>query len=381
MDSILIEGAKEDYNIEWVREALQHGANVNAILPSDLFHSGITALMAASYGNNVCIMKLLIENGADVNIKTKGGTALILAARSNSIDAAILLIDHTADINAVDSEGKTPLMYAKLYKYEEMKRILIDKKFRLIKKNNDHHFYGSKWGACSEKKYEKSCRFDPYDKCQFPKTEATITYKFIADGVSIDIKGTAQSIIDIDKFYNKLGYKNINYKSLIRSAFKTWDNCSSGIKFKEVNDSDTTADIRIGLYGPLPVNKNQIPPHALSYQPPYPEDISKEYFGDIFFNTVETTVITRNKNELKRRFYLVALHEIGHAIGLKHNDKEESIMTDNSEKLFLMKGISYADTQQASNLYGIGGQSIENCIPLKEHIERIRKRWPLKASL
>ncbi len=350
------------YSISHVKRALRNGANVNAIPDIEPYSGYTSALEESSWNNNVCVSKLLIENGADVNLTTLNGTSLIAAARNNSIDAAILLIKNGANINAVNSDGKTALMLAEERGYNDMITVLQGGKVIQKTQNNsdDYNLYGTKWGACDWKSNEKVCAFNPFDRCQFPVTEATVTYKFIADGTKIKINGATQSITDIDKFYNKPGYENISYKSLIRSAFTTWDNCS-GIKFKEVNGSDATADIRVGIYGPLPLNQDKIPPHALSYPPPYPKQISEEYWGDIYFNTVQTEIINRDKNEMMRRFYLVALHEIGHAIGLKHSGKE-SIMIGDSNQLFALEPALYhSDQEQAIRLYS-HNYSLNECL-------------------
>jgi ankyrin repeat protein len=56
---------------------------------------------------------ILIENGADINIKNKeGNTALIYAAENKNSDLAKILIENGADINIKNKEGKTALAIA-----------------------------------------------------------------------------------------------------------------------------------------------------------------------------------------------------------------------------------------------------------------------------
>jgi uncharacterized protein len=59
-------------------------------------------------------MKLLLEKGADVNLKNKMNmTALTMAVMSNKADAVKLLIENKADVNVVSTlNDQTPLMFA-----------------------------------------------------------------------------------------------------------------------------------------------------------------------------------------------------------------------------------------------------------------------------
>ncbi len=61
-------------------------------------------------------MRILVLNGADVNVRNKccGSTTLMLVAGSydNYIDVIKLLINNGTDINARDNEGKTAIDYA-----------------------------------------------------------------------------------------------------------------------------------------------------------------------------------------------------------------------------------------------------------------------------
>jgi ankyrin repeat protein len=66
-----------------VKKFLEYGASVNEI------SNGMTPLMIAARYNNVEIIKLLIEKGADVKVKDeKGITALKYAEASNAKEAA-----------------------------------------------------------------------------------------------------------------------------------------------------------------------------------------------------------------------------------------------------------------------------------------------------
>lgn len=130
----------EDERLEMVKYLVEHGANVNA--KDEYGHTALSS--ASSYGNlevmkyllansaiidgyvlyitafngQVEAMKLLIENGADINsadIKASneyGDTALITALKWNKPKTTQLLIENGADIYAKNNEGKSALDYA-----------------------------------------------------------------------------------------------------------------------------------------------------------------------------------------------------------------------------------------------------------------------------
>jgi ankyrin repeat protein len=85
------------------------------------------------YAKNKEILKLLIENGADVNIKMAySRTPLIVLVQYRDKDIIELLLESGADINAVDEIGETVLMYISKKSYEfknrgEIAKILLDR--------------------------------------------------------------------------------------------------------------------------------------------------------------------------------------------------------------------------------------------------------------
>ena len=59
-------------------------------------------------------VKALVENGADVNMKSMGLTPLMFAARHNKFEIAKLLIEHGAKLKAKSKRGFTALKYAEI---------------------------------------------------------------------------------------------------------------------------------------------------------------------------------------------------------------------------------------------------------------------------
>ncbi|MFZ6657808.1 ankyrin repeat domain-containing protein [Undibacterium sp. TJN19] len=72
--------------------------------------NGDTALMLASYLNNLPAVKALIERGAEIN--QPGWTALHYAAASGSKDIVALLLEKSAYIDTESPNKTTPLMIA-----------------------------------------------------------------------------------------------------------------------------------------------------------------------------------------------------------------------------------------------------------------------------
>lgn len=74
------------------------------------------------------LAKILIEKGADVNIRDNyGETPLILSLLLKQTEAAKLLIEEGADVNKFDQYGNCPLSLAIEYNQTELEKLLIEK--------------------------------------------------------------------------------------------------------------------------------------------------------------------------------------------------------------------------------------------------------------
>jgi hypothetical protein len=98
----------------------RHGAKLDAKAPH-----GMTALMAAAYGEADCA-EALLEWGADKNAADSmfGDTALHNAARFDQIEIAQLLVQHGADRTKTNNEDKTALDLAKEGGHTEIASLL-----------------------------------------------------------------------------------------------------------------------------------------------------------------------------------------------------------------------------------------------------------------
>ena len=84
--------------------------------------------MEAAIGGHLELAKLLIDKGADVNARDKGGrTALMEAALEGHFELAKLLIDKGADVYAKQKSGWTALMSAAASGDLAMVKLLLEK--------------------------------------------------------------------------------------------------------------------------------------------------------------------------------------------------------------------------------------------------------------
>jgi ankyrin repeat protein len=121
---------------------LQKGANVNKFhVIKDGDTAGKTsgsALMAAVSKGYLDIVKLLIENGADLEYKAGNAddqTALTLAAKSGSRNIMEYLLDKGTKINYQDANGETALMIASKNGFAECVNVLLNHKPDMSLKN------------------------------------------------------------------------------------------------------------------------------------------------------------------------------------------------------------------------------------------------------
>ncbi|HEY1172403.1 MAG TPA: acyltransferase family protein [Verrucomicrobiae bacterium] len=83
---------------------LSNGTDANVMHPT----WGISALSAATMHNRLEVMKLLIQKGADVNLKNRdGGSSLHIASLLGRHDAVKLLLEKGADRNQKNHHGQT----------------------------------------------------------------------------------------------------------------------------------------------------------------------------------------------------------------------------------------------------------------------------------
>ncbi len=115
-----LEDALVKRDVKLVQNALGAGANVKNyaflfdVLRKTLFGLNKEGLGGVSFGEtDLGIIKLLIDNGFDINAQDESGVQLIhLAVRGESLEIVQWLIEHGAKLNARDKMGKEPIHYA-----------------------------------------------------------------------------------------------------------------------------------------------------------------------------------------------------------------------------------------------------------------------------
>ncbi len=98
-------------------------------------------LFGAAYeGRGGEIIKLLVDRGADVNVKNSGGmTPLMMASTKGNVDVVNALLEKGADINARDSHKRTALFMAARGGHGNVAKILLDKGIDVTAVDKDGH--------------------------------------------------------------------------------------------------------------------------------------------------------------------------------------------------------------------------------------------------
>lgn len=140
-DELLVACKKNDINK--INQLIEAGADVNKpqkyeklihvwddVLGVELSESAVFSrhplITAIKYGN-VDVVRILIENGADINIICDNGWSPIhFCVLWEMFDIAKILIENGANINATDKSGRTPLHHASLHPYPKQIRALIE---------------------------------------------------------------------------------------------------------------------------------------------------------------------------------------------------------------------------------------------------------------
>ena len=117
-DTSILDAISEG-NVLVVKQHMEAGTNPDkSFVPTGYPLAGASALHLAIFSNNKEIVQLLLDNGADKNIKAidqSGGTPLQWAAFWGIRDMTEFMVNAGAEINAKDNNGCTPLCASNLH--------------------------------------------------------------------------------------------------------------------------------------------------------------------------------------------------------------------------------------------------------------------------
>jgi len=101
---------------------LDNGVDINARTKV-----GYTPLIVAAKNNQDLMLAVLLRRGADVNAANKfGWTALIFVAKAGYVDCLKTLLENGAEVNRKNSDGWTPLMWAAAHGHVKIVKLLLD---------------------------------------------------------------------------------------------------------------------------------------------------------------------------------------------------------------------------------------------------------------
>jgi ankyrin repeat protein len=110
-------------NLLDVKVAIDRGADINKIMDE----CERTALMIASQDKQLEMVKLLVENGANINIENEYNySALMYAIYSGKLKIVKYLVEHGADINIKGIDNYKPLSLASHYGNLDIVKYLIE---------------------------------------------------------------------------------------------------------------------------------------------------------------------------------------------------------------------------------------------------------------
>lgn len=119
--------AAERGHTDIVKVLLDSGVNVNAIAEKkdNAGDAPYTALMRACIGGQAKSVRILLESGADANMKREDGQrALHFAAARGDLECVKLLLNYGADVRAKDRFERTPLSCAQWFGRKQIAALL-----------------------------------------------------------------------------------------------------------------------------------------------------------------------------------------------------------------------------------------------------------------
>jgi uncharacterized protein len=86
---------------------------------------GYSPLIIACYRGNNEVAKFIVKVGGNINSTSNMGTALMAAVVKRNLEMVKLLLDNHADVNISDVNGTTALIYATMFKNYDIVSLLV----------------------------------------------------------------------------------------------------------------------------------------------------------------------------------------------------------------------------------------------------------------
>ena len=166
-----------------------------------------------------------------------------------------------------------------------------------------------------------------------------VTFSFAADGV-----GTPYGANDLHAKMNAR-HPEEKWKGEVRRAFAEWSRHTLRLKFREVEDGG--GDIGVGRVADIRITGAVRADSAAGASAYYPTGTARA--GDVMFNTRYAFGV--GEGGLLDVFSVV-LHEIGHAVGIRHADKGPSVMAATVGFGPVYSGLYPEDILAVQALYG-----------------------------
>jgi ankyrin repeat protein len=149
----------KNHAVEIADLLLQSGAD-----PNTIGSEGLTALIWAAFNDNIALVQRLLDADADVNV-CGICTALHAAVQSSTIEMVKLLLQNNADINMPDAADSTPLDRALQEMNDEMANFLLSNGAKTAEEIDwdeyDSEYYGEDEEEWDE--YDGECDCEEYE--------------------------------------------------------------------------------------------------------------------------------------------------------------------------------------------------------------------------